>query len=111
MDRDAETAAGTAEAFPAAGPAVLLAERVLVEVSVLAAAGCHRHRHRPRRPAGLGPDGERAPKAAPSSDLKVIHHRVVHLRSQCRERVVLTRRVYAIGEKDDVEIVLRINPE
>jgi hypothetical protein len=109
VDRDAETAAGTAEAFPAAGPAVLLAERVLVEVSVLAAAGCHRPR--PRRPAGLGPDGERAPKAAPSSDLKVIHHRVVHLRSQCRERVVLTRRVYAIGEKDHVEIVLRINPE
>ena len=45
----------TGAAVRAHDQAVLLAERVLVEVSVLAAAG--RHRHRLRHPAGLARTG------------------------------------------------------
>ena len=49
----------TGAAVRAPGPAVLLAERVLVAVSVLAAPG-HHHRHRLRHPAAAHPEAEAA---------------------------------------------------
>src|SRR5262245_633335 len=51
------------------------------------------------------------PAAVGSENLQLAHHCVVNRRTNLFDRIVLPRRVHAVGQQYDVDVFLRINPE
>ena len=51
------------------------------------------------------------PRPLSKAPIEGFDHRVVNLRPHASDRIVLARRVHAVGQQDDVEVALPVDPE